>query len=143
MDATFKSVQTSFDVTENMVRNLLVSAFEGGSGYWMYILKYEFPPNTSRKDFIEGGKHAVKDDVLHDYISIPYLLPFVKGAGVVLQDKEEDATYTLTKEKMENGLSVMANKYPKHFQNIVDGNDDAETADVFLQCALFGEIVYG
>ena len=30
-----------------------------------------------------------------------------------------------------------------HIQNVVKGNDDAETADVLLQKALFGKIVFG
>ena len=30
-----------------------------------------------------------------------------------------------------------------HIQNVVNGNDDAETADVLLQTALFDKIVFG
>jgi len=37
----------------------------------------------------------------------------------------------------------MAEKYPRHFHNFLEENDDAETGDVFIQCCLFGEIVYG
>jgi hypothetical protein len=44
---------------------------------------------------------------------------------------------------MAKGLQVMAEKYPVHFNNFDSDNFDAETGDVFLQCSLFGEIVYG
>lgn len=41
------------------------------------------------------------------------------------------------------GLQVMAEKYPRHFGNLISDNDDAETGDVLLQCSVLGEIVYG
>lgn len=47
------------------------------------------------------------------------------------------------KESIEKGLQVMADKYPRHFNDIITENDDAETADVFVQCAVLGEVVFG
>jgi len=41
------------------------------------------------------------------------------------------------------GLQVMAEEYPRHFADFMSENEDAETADVWLQCCLFGEVVYG
>jgi hypothetical protein len=41
------------------------------------------------------------------------------------------------------GLQVLATKYPHHFADIVVDNSDCTTGDVLVQCALFGEIVYG
>jgi hypothetical protein len=37
----------------------------------------------------------------------------------------------------------MAREYGRHFSDMIAENDDATTADVFLQCCLFGELVYG
>jgi len=56
-------------------------------------------------------------------------------------DKAE--TYQLSMEKVVEGLKVCAKKYPRHFGDFIDENGDATTADVIVQCALFGEIVYG
>ncbi len=67
-----------------------------------------------------------------------------KKLELKLQDfEDEKARYTLTLAKIKKGLSVMAAKYPKHFASIIQDNTDADTADVLLQCALLGEIVYG
>ena len=44
---------------------------------------------------------------------------------------------------MKQGIQIMADKYPEHFANVINENDDAETGDVFLQCCLFGEVVFG
>jgi hypothetical protein len=37
------------------------------------------------------------------------------------------------------GLKIMAKKYPRYFADIVNGDADEETGDVFLQCCLFGK----
>lgn len=42
-----------------------------------------------------------------------------------------------------SGLQVMVSKFPIHFANAVSDDDDAETADIFLQCVCFGELRYG
>ena len=41
------------------------------------------------------------------------------------------------------GLNVMATHYPRHFADFLNEAADAVTADVFLQCCLFGELIYG
>jgi hypothetical protein len=42
-----------------------------------------------------------------------------------------------------HGLQVMANQYPRHWNNFINDNEDADTGDVFLQCCLWGEVVLG
>ncbi len=37
----------------------------------------------------------------------------------------------------------MRDKYPKHFGDALAHNDDAYTGDTFIQCALFGEAIFG
>ena len=44
---------------------------------------------------------------------------------------------------VDDWAQIMADKFPRHFANILNENDDAETGDVFLQCCLWGDIVYG
>jgi hypothetical protein len=134
---TLTEIQVNYPITLENVRSLLVSALEGGSNYWMFLLKYEFPPNTTREDFIEGGKYAVKD--WHH----AYILPFIKDGAIVIEDKEEKTTHTLTKDKVISGLKTMAVKYPRHFMDFINENDDSITADIFLQSCLFGEVIYG
>ena len=41
-------------------------------------------------------------------------------------------------------MKVMHEKYTRHYADMVsECNADATTGDVLVQCALFGEIVYG
>ena len=80
------------------------------------------------------------DEYTPNYISAP----FSKGGGVGFEDEEEPGEeMVLTREKMEKGLQIMSEKYPQHFSDFIRENEDAITGDVFLQCALLGDIVYG
>jgi hypothetical protein len=51
--------------------------------------------------------------------------------------------FWLGKSEIEKGLSLMAEAYSKHFSDFIEENDDADTADTFLQLCLFGEVVFG
>ena len=46
-------------------------------------------------------------------------------------------------ESIGDGLNMMATHYPRHFADFLNEAADAITADVFLQCCLFGELIYG
>lgn len=54
-----------------------------------------------------------------------------------------DGRHELTGEKIRAALKIIAEKYPHHLSSITEDNADCETGDVIIQCALFGEIVYG
>lgn len=58
---------------------------------------------------------------------------------------EEDGTmvYLLTPQKMKKGLNIMAKKYRHHFCDFINENGDMITGDVFLQCCLLGDVIYG
>lgn len=108
--------------------NLLVGAIEGGSTYW-------------------AGR-CVKTPTLQRYSGTPwYENAFVDGLTMTLTESDEDgadeADHPLNLEKGIAGLRLMAEKHPRHFSNLVIGNDDAETADVWLQLTVLGEIKYG
>jgi hypothetical protein len=138
---SFKEVHIKHVISEDMVRNLLKLAFEGGSTYWMYVLKYEFPNHTTREDFVDNGKFATLDN--GGKWSPLYLLPFHRGGGIIVEEKSEDVRHTIVREKLLHGLDMMAQKYPRHFQNVIDGTATPETGDTFLQCSLFDDIVFG
>lgn len=129
------------NITKDQISNLLCSAFEGGSNYWCGIAGYEYPEGKTRDDFefrhievvLAGGK--------------VFLFDADQDTSNKKYTKEEKERWTLTFEKLIKGLQVMADLKPgeggHHFPNLMRENDDSETADVYLQCCLFGEIVYG
>ena len=128
-EKTFKvRVENSIDM--QMVKDLLCTALEAGSGYWAKFEDWDLASGVKRSDF----------EWIHE-------IPFKEGCALEFTIRpdvdQDDGWYKLDWENMESGLQVMAEKYNWHYANLINDNADAETADVFLQCSLFGEIVYG
>lgn len=105
------------------VADTLVSAFEGGTGYWCQIDNEKGPGYDAEtcEKIVEGTAH------------------------LLLKDQETGKRYTLDRAKVERGLRVMAEDQPDHFRDMTseDTSGDATTGDVLLQCCLLGEVLYG
>lgn len=124
-DAALFTVAVKKELSAKRVSGLLCTAFEGGSNYWYLIEDFENPDNVPVE-----FRHVE--------------LPFVGGAVLVsVPDDGDGKVYRLDRAAVERGLAVMAEKYPRHLLDFIEENDDADTGDVFLQCALFGEVIYG
>lgn len=129
-----KTITMKNPITDEMRFNLLVSALEGGSNYW-YLLK-EKACTTIRRFGDKKGEDSFVDKLWK---------ALKAGKSIEFHDLEDEDNLlgTLTLEKIYLGEQIMAEKYGKHFGNILSEDDDAETGDIWLQCALLGEVVYG
>lgn len=112
--AVFKVHQIHVHQTQE-VQDLLIGAVEGGSNYWAQF-------STKGGDFYDFDK---------------------EGYALNVHDKEGGKDYTLDLKAISKGLRVFAKKSPLLYQDFLKGDMDAETSDCFLQCCVFGEIVYG
>lgn len=121
------------------VRDLLVSAFEGGSNYWYQIERCTYAPGITEADFKKGGKFQPGK---RDYYHWSQLAPTVKGCAVHIS-APGGKSRTLDLKSIERGLIVMIKDYPKHWADVLTEKDDSATGDVFLQCCLFGSCVFG
>lgn len=124
--ATELLTETTFTVplefNEGMLHDHLVSAIEGGSNYWAEIDAGEHQPGWTNYFTATFTVIEMSDE----------------KAGVLHGQK-----YQLNKDKLKAGLSVLAKKYSHHFCDILREFGDATTGDVLVQCALFGDIIYG
>jgi hypothetical protein len=121
-------VQVKVKVTEERIRDLLCNAMEGGIDYWARIDKYIIPEGTDTST------------VEYRHLDIP----FIEGCGIMIKDQfGDDEPKLLNLKSMLKALKIMGEKYNWHLEAFVHENDDAETGDVFLQCALYGDIIYG
>ena len=118
---------------DERIQDLLTSALEGGSNYWYFIEKYNYPKGKSEKDF-----------------QFPQIeLPFAGGSLIISyieNGKNEDGeheTYILDYTACQHGLQRMSQRYPSHFGDFLSENDDSIIGDTFLQLATLGELVYG
>lgn len=125
-----EQIELVVKVSHERINDLLCGAFEGGSNYWYPIESYNYPEGQTKGSL----------EIEFEHVELP-----MKGGSLTVSDIEEDGgkKHILDKEACIRGLKVMAEKYPQHFADWQDENDDATTADVYLQCCLFGELVYG
>lgn len=66
------------------------------------------------------------------------------GMVSVAEDEKPEVWHDVNLQKMKVGLQICQQKYPHVFEAwALDRNGDASTADVIMQCAIFGEAVYG
>lgn len=138
------SVQVTQHIDVELIRNLLCCAFEGGSNYWYDIEGIHYPPGRNYASYKEGGKGQDAET----YWNWSQLIPTQEGGHLIITSKEGDEIngtkkWRLDREAIAKGLAIMAEKYPKHFGDVIAETEDADTGDVLLQLALFGELIYG
>ena len=108
---------------DELIGNLLCNGCEGGISYWASLVKHN------------------KDEVGADYF---HEAPLKKGGFFELRDcEDEDADIkVINRESINKGIKIFATKHPWHCANALLEDDDSETADVFIQCIAFGEVIY-
>lgn len=129
-DESIGDIRTEVPITWQRVADMVTNAIESNAcDYWLNV--YDVP----RVEGYESPRYA-DPKFWRDGHSI-----------AVTYDNPESGPDTLTKPldiaAIRQGLQLMAIKSPSHFADLVQENDDAITADVFIQYALLGEIVYG
>lgn len=134
------------------VADLLCGAFEGGSNYWYSIEK-----------FIKPKEVEFRFDKGHVFRHLDY--PLNPGGALLIGTLEndvdaknglDDGKYVSSKKgkkgaplfildlnTIKEGLKIMERDFPSHYMDWVLENDDANTGDVFLQCCLFGTLIFG
>jgi hypothetical protein len=139
-ESPFAVIACKREVTVEQVRNLLCTALEGGSNYWLVIKRRYFARGIAYADFREGGKFQPPSQYFHP----DELIPTVASCGLIVSTyDDEEKEYDLNISTLRDGLQRMADKYPHHWKDFLDENEDAGTGDVFLQLCLFNEVVYG
>ena|SRR3990167_2964648 len=136
---TIKEIAVIERVPLSRIADMLCSAFDPvphAVRYWATIERYEEPAAL-----------AIRSDANAIYRYMDY--PVNEGGAIILKlsepdnAEEEKKEMRLDLEAIQRGAQIMLREYPKHWAAFRSENDDIETADVFIQCCVFGEIVYG
>lgn len=106
------------EVTDKDIANLLDEASRG-STYWA-------------SEVSDLGYESVVKNILTG-----------KKVFTIKDYEDNDKIYQLNLDAIKSGLEIMADKFPKVFAEVLLDNTDAGTGDIFLQCALLGEVLYG
>ena len=114
-------------LTTEDVDNIMVSALEGGINYW-----------CSKAEVVEERRCA---DWGHEQIA--------RGGALILHDAESDDKWALNIENFTQGFRLWLENGDDRYGAVggdgtVDaGEIDGEMADLIIQYALFGEVVFG
>lgn len=132
-------------ISRKSIQYLLCSLLETSYPSWLANCNPgRYAEGLTHPDFKEGGKMQDPEDYFPYYA----IMPVTDGCSIdlVVENPLEGKPFLhvdVDAKLVRMGLQIMASKYPRHFEDFVTENDDAETADVFGQCMVYGEIVYG
>ena len=132
---SFDIIGCDAEVSKTRVADLLCAALEGGSNYW-----YEMSFAKSTKPNEVWQWDVGDSDTVFKHIQ----WPMSEGGNLFITNSYGDPEEGhLDLKSMEKGLQLMHDKYPSHWKDFIEEQEDANTGDVFLQLSLFGELVYG
>ena len=144
-DTTMKDfeIQTKVTIPVGRVADLIASALEGGSNFWIsHVVILDEGGDELNADQIQSRLPIGPPDGPNYNRTI--MAPICDGSQLAVVDNEGDK-HILNRFKIALGLEGLAQK-PElnwHWNDILNEDDDCDTADVFLQECLFGEIIYG
>lgn len=121
------NITVELDISARRIADLMVTAIEGGINYWCKGIYLEVPN-------VKEIKHAW----WYDYAPL-----YDRDDLRIKVAIHDDAPRKIGKVDFAEGAKIMAAKYPWHWADFTGENEDAITADVFVQCVVFKEIVYG
>ena len=125
-----KEFKIEVTITGEMIENIIVGALEGGSNYW-YMLGEGIPESDGQTPMSVRIANKILDDP-------EYKLPIYD-----IEDEDGEPLGYLTQEGMLKAFEIVSRNYNWHYNNMMSDSDDAETHDVFFQCAVMGDIIYG
>jgi hypothetical protein len=149
------TVETTFEITDTMLYDMIVTVWEGGSNYW--IDDYEFAKDKEDEALQKRVRDAVDASTLDDKefltgspvpqrawkVGSIHLYAFLMFEPAILRIMPDGAEEIIVgRDDWSRGFTIMAEKFPRHWQDFVNDNSDVITADVWFQCVCFGDVIY-
>ncbi len=136
---TTTTTSAAGELSDHLLRCLVCTAFEGAACYWIESVSPELPPGVTLGDFRRGGRLQPPGD-----LSWPWwvLVPLTPGCSLRLLDVVAAETHTIDAAKIRAALPVMAERFPDLWRQACSGDGCADAADVLIQIATHGRVVY-
>ncbi len=137
-------VKIEHEVTPQQICNLLVTAFDGYfTKQWLACEEVHMPrvPDWSWCSEEEREEWEAARKI--------YVAAMCGGTVSFIDRVENDDPdespnlLIMDKQSLIRGLKIMAEKYPRHFQDFIREKDDDITGDIYVQCCLLDEAPYG
>jgi hypothetical protein len=135
--ATYK-IPTTVKITTQRIKDMLITALEGGSDYWLRVrvkdlnrLSEQFNNDRNMENLILAGASVP----IYDAEGQDGLLGHLSMLNIIMALSAMAQGENIKEEKND--------RLKEHFDNFINENDDAETADVIVQIAVMESVVYG
>jgi hypothetical protein len=120
-------------ITEENLSNWFCGALEGGSNYW-YLLN-----DINRKDFIKG--EPLTENLAKSFMANPN---YKLNVYDIESDEDElDLLGAVTWDNIKFALVEMHKNYQDLYHDLVHGDADADSCDVWFQLATMKDVVFG
>jgi len=141
-------------LSKKMMSDLLITAWEGGSNYWVELAEYVPPAGMTTKELRRAAWDAAPEEERESwkregpngrwplYAFLPYLPPSVKWKIRFTPTEGEKPVY-LTPENMRQAIATLSKKYGHIVKRIKEESYDALDADAWLQAAVFEDVIFG
>ncbi len=120
----------ALEITEEEFESLLVTALEGGSNYWYWIKSIE----------LKDTSYESTDEPLSSWLGKELFNNPEFKLNIYDVEDHDNLLGTVTQESI---MKAFEKAGVRRTLDFIDGNFDAEDADVIFQYATMGEIVYG
>ena len=124
------------NLTEQQHEDLIVTALEGGIGYWCHI-------GVSAHTIVDA---MTPIKLKKEPFSIRFWQAIKAGAIIPIHDTDDRKKQLgeISLKSIDKGEQLLADKHPRHlFDLLSPGEWDQITADVWFQYCSLGKIVYG
>ena len=121
-------INRRLEISDELIENVLAEAFMGGIVYWADNISCEDIKDMHK---VGGWKHE-------------YLTKTKKKDAVMyIHDGETGEKYPMTKKSIVDALQKLDAEHSETLDRILSEQYDADDADIVVQTACFGEIVFG
>lgn len=123
----------NIEITEEHLSNWFCGALEGGSNYW-YLLN-----DINRKNFIKG--EPLTENLAKSFMANPN---YKLNVYDIESDEDElDLLGAVTWDNIKFALVEMHKNYHDLYEDLVHGDADADSCDVWFQLATMKDVVFG
>ena len=139
------TIQRPVSITRKMLLGIITNWLETSDHDWLFhIGNPVLPEGIVLSDFKEGGKFTDPNDycpsryliMLHPGCSTPFTVENIND------DSSESIVVDVTLEKCLEAMRVLSEKSPQCFRDIIEENDDANTASAWAECLFYGDVVF-
>lgn len=145
-------IRREWDISSERIADLFIGAIEGNSMVrsWcagLYWRDFDCPADDIPENTTEPAVHWYADPMLYEREDFQISLHEIEDEsvwnGCFAPDTPGLKVHVIKIQDVLDGLQLMADQYPGHWEDLVSENDDNVTQDVFLQLTVLKKLVYG